>query len=52
MPLDITPVTITLNKVRVEQFTVSPQLNVQFNILEVIMTPKEITSPESRNMQP
>lgn len=27
MPLDVTPNTITLNKVRVEQFTVSPQLN-------------------------
>jgi hypothetical protein len=27
MPLDITPNTITLNKVRIEQFTVSPQLN-------------------------
>lgn len=27
MPLDITPNTITLDKVRIEQFTVSPQLN-------------------------
>jgi hypothetical protein len=27
MPLDVTPSTITLDKVRIEQFTVSPQLN-------------------------
>ena len=27
MPLDVTPNTITLDKVRIEQFTVSPQLN-------------------------
>lgn len=28
MPLDITPTTIILDKVRIEQFTISPQLNV------------------------
>jgi len=27
VPLDVTPNTITLDKVRIEQFTVSPQLN-------------------------
>jgi len=27
MPLDVTPSIITLNKIRIEQFTVSPQLN-------------------------
>jgi len=27
VPLDVTPTTITLDKVRIEQFTVSPQLN-------------------------
>lgn len=26
MPLDVTPTTITLDKIRIEQFTVSPQI--------------------------